>query len=96
MSLEVLVFLVAVAVAFDFMNGFYDAANSIATIVSTGAMSPQAAVVWAAPVVMGGSGRAWALGHGADPDAAQGVRGSTSKPIPRRLMPRSRAVPLGW
>ena len=48
MSLEVLVFLVAVALAFDFMNGFHDAANSIATIVSTGAVSPQAAVVWAA------------------------------------------------
>jgi inorganic phosphate transporter, PiT family len=48
MSLEVLVFLIAVALAFDFLNGFHDAANSIATIVSTGAMSPQAAVVWAA------------------------------------------------
>ena len=48
MSLEILVFLVVVALAFDFMNGFHDAANSIATIVSTGAMSPQAAVVWAA------------------------------------------------
>jgi inorganic phosphate transporter, PiT family len=48
MGLEILVFLVVVALAFDFMNGFHDAANSIATIVSTGAMSPQAAVVWAA------------------------------------------------
>jgi inorganic phosphate transporter, PiT family len=48
MSLEILVFLVVVALAFDFLNGFHDAANSIATIVSTGAMSPQAAVVWAA------------------------------------------------
>ena len=48
MSLEILVFLVVVALAFDFMNGFHDAANSIATIVSTGAMSPQAAVIWAA------------------------------------------------
>jgi PiT family inorganic phosphate transporter len=48
MSFEVLLFLIVVALAFDFMNGFHDAANSIATIVSTGAMSPQAAVVWAA------------------------------------------------
>jgi inorganic phosphate transporter, PiT family len=48
MGLEVLVFLVVIALAFDFMNGFHDAANSIATIVSTGAMSPQAAVIWAA------------------------------------------------
>ncbi len=42
------VFLVAIALAFDFMNGFHDAANSIATIVSTGAMRPPHAVVWAA------------------------------------------------
>jgi PiT family inorganic phosphate transporter len=45
---EVFVFLVVLALAFDFMNGFHDAANSIATIVSTGAMSPQWAIVWAA------------------------------------------------
>ena len=48
MSFEVLVFLVVLALAFDFMNGFHDAANSIATIVSTGAMKPQWAIVWAA------------------------------------------------
>ena len=47
-SMEVLVLLIAAALLFDFMNGFHDAANSIATIVSTGAMSPQAAIVWAA------------------------------------------------
>jgi PiT family inorganic phosphate transporter len=48
MSLEALVFLIAVALAFDFMNGFHDAANSIATIVSTGALRPHWAIVWAA------------------------------------------------
>jgi PiT family inorganic phosphate transporter len=48
MSLEVIVFLVVLALAFDFMNGFHDAANSIATIVSTGAMRPHHAVLWAA------------------------------------------------
>jgi len=48
MSIEILVFLVLVALAFDFMNGFHDSANSIATIVSTGALSPQNAVIWAA------------------------------------------------
>jgi inorganic phosphate transporter, PiT family len=37
-----------VALAFDFINGFHDAANSIATIVSTRVLSPSAAVVWAA------------------------------------------------
>jgi PiT family inorganic phosphate transporter len=40
--------LVAVALAFDFMNGFHDSANSIALMVSTRLMTPQAAVVWAA------------------------------------------------
>jgi PiT family inorganic phosphate transporter len=47
-SLTVLVFLVILALAFDFMNGFHDAANSIATIVSTGVLKPYQAVVWAA------------------------------------------------
>ena len=40
--------LVAVALAFDFMNGFHDAANSIALMVSTRLLTPQAAVAWAA------------------------------------------------
>ena len=48
MGFEMVVFLVTVALAFDFMNGFHDAANSIATIVSTGAMRPPHAVAWAA------------------------------------------------
>lgn len=47
-SFEMIVFLVAVALIFDFMNGFHDAANSIATIVSTGVLKPQYAVMWAA------------------------------------------------
>jgi PiT family inorganic phosphate transporter len=46
--LYTLVFLVALALAFDFMNGFHDAANSIATVVSTGVLKPYQAVVWAA------------------------------------------------
>lgn len=40
--------LVLLAVAFDFMNGFHDAANSIATVVSTGVLKPQQAVLFAA------------------------------------------------
>jgi len=48
MSHEVLVFLIVVALAFDFMNGFHDAANAIATIVSTRVLRPQWAVAWAA------------------------------------------------
>src|ERR1041385_673960 len=39
---------VALALAFDFINGFHDAANSIATIVSTRVLRPQYAVAWAA------------------------------------------------
>ena len=48
MSLTVIVVLVLLALAFDFMNGFHDAANSIATIVSTRVLKPHQAVVWAA------------------------------------------------
>ena len=44
----VVVLLVTLAVAFDFMNGFHDAANSIATVVSTGVLRPLYAVAWAA------------------------------------------------
>ena len=44
----VIVLLVALALAFDFMNGFHDAANAIATIVSTGVLKPGQAVIWAA------------------------------------------------
>ena len=44
----VVVMLVVLALLFDFMNGFHDAANSIATVVSTGVLKPQHAVVFAA------------------------------------------------
>ncbi len=47
-GLSTLVFLVALALALAFMNGFHDAANSIATVVSTGVLKPYQAVVWAA------------------------------------------------
>src|SRR5438132_2024571 len=40
--------IVVVALVFDFVNGFHDAANSIATVVSTRVLSPRWAVVWAA------------------------------------------------
>jgi inorganic phosphate transporter, PiT family len=43
-----LVLLVLLALAFDFMNGFHDAANSIATVVSTNVLKPWQAVLWAA------------------------------------------------
>jgi len=47
-SMGVVVTLVIVALLFDFMNGFHDAANSIATIVSTRVLKPHQAVIWAA------------------------------------------------
>jgi len=54
-----LVMLVLLALAFDFMNGFHDAANSIATIVSTGVLKPWQAVLWAAAFNV----LAWAVFH---------------------------------
>ena len=47
-ALWVVILLVALALAFDFMNGFHDAANSIATVVSTGVLKPAQAVLFAA------------------------------------------------
>lgn len=46
--MELVVFLIIVALVFDFINGFHDAANSIATVVSTRVLSPFQAVIWAA------------------------------------------------
>jgi PiT family inorganic phosphate transporter len=48
LAFPVLVTLIAVALIFDFLNGLHDAANSIATIVSTRVLRPQYAVAWAA------------------------------------------------
>src|SRR6185312_9913518 len=48
LSLPGLIGLIAVALAFDFLNGLHDAANSIATIVSTRVLRPRYAVAWAA------------------------------------------------
>src|ERR1700704_4339218 len=47
-ALPFLVGVVLVALAFDFLNGLHDAANSIATVVSTRVLRPQYAVIWAA------------------------------------------------
>ena len=48
LALPLLAGLVLIALAFDFINGLHDAANSIATVVSTRVLSPQKAVLWAA------------------------------------------------
>jgi len=47
-GMVLLVITVLTALIFDFLNGFHDAANSIATVVSTRVLSPRLAVVWAA------------------------------------------------
>jgi len=47
-GLPTLVILIGLALTFDFLNGFHDAANSIATVVSTGVLRPHQAVAWAA------------------------------------------------
>ena len=60
--LNLALLIIAIALVFDFINGFHDAANSIATVVSTRVLSPVAAVAWAAffnfvaaaPVLFGG------------------------------------------
>lgn len=46
--LEFVIFIIIVALIFDFINGFHDSANSIATVVSTRVLKPRQAVVWAA------------------------------------------------
>ena len=48
LGLPILIALIAVALVFDFLNGLHDAANSIATVVSTRVLPPQYAVAWAA------------------------------------------------
>ena len=47
-TLIAIIFLTGLALFFDFLNGFHDAANSIATIVATRVLSPRYAVIWAA------------------------------------------------
>ena len=48
LNLLAVIGLVLVALIFDYINGFHDAANSIATVVSTRVLSPGKAVIWAA------------------------------------------------
>src|SRR4051812_17132833 len=48
LALPLLILLIATALVFDFLNGLHDAANSIATVVSTRVLRPQVAVFWAA------------------------------------------------
>src|SRR5580693_6410513 len=68
-SLILVAIVVLVALSFDFINGFHDAANSIATIVATRVLTPQQAVIWAAAfnfiaVFVVGTGVAKTVGSG--------------------------------
>ena len=47
-SIALVAFIILMALAFDYINGFHDAANSIATVVSTRVLTPMQAVAWAA------------------------------------------------
>src|SRR5688500_8243239 len=47
-SFGLVIFIIIAALVFDYVNGFHDAANSIATVVATRVLSPGLAVVWAA------------------------------------------------
>jgi PiT family inorganic phosphate transporter len=69
LSLLFIIFIILIALAFDFTNGMHDAANSIATIVSTRVLSPRLAVVWAAffnfvAFLIFGTGVATTIGKG--------------------------------
>ena len=48
LTMPLIVLIIALALVFDYINGFHDAANSIATIVSTKVLTPFQAVIWAA------------------------------------------------
>src|SRR5574337_555388 len=48
LSIHLVILIIAIALVFDYLNGFHDAANSIATIVATRVLTPFQAVVWAA------------------------------------------------
>jgi hypothetical protein len=55
--MTLLIVIIALALIFDYINGFHDAANSIATIVSTKVLTPFQAVVWAAEAALSNSSR---------------------------------------
>ena len=68
-SLLFTIFLITIALVFDFINGFHDSANSIATVVSTRVLSPRYAVLWAASfnfvaIFLGGAHVATTVGTG--------------------------------
>src|SRR5437660_1661830 len=63
-TLALVVLIIVIALVFDFINGFHDAANSVATIVATQVLSPAQAVIWAAFFNFVAAFTALALGTG--------------------------------
>src|SRR5262245_66169504 len=63
-TLALVILIIAIALVFDFINGFHDAANSVATIVATQEPSPAQAVIWAAIFNFAAAFSALALGTG--------------------------------
>lgn len=51
-GLIIIIVIILIALFFDFTNGFHDAANSIATVVSTRVLTPRQAVIWAAFLIL--------------------------------------------
>ncbi len=78
-SLLLTVLIILIALGFDFINGFHDSANSIATVVSTRVLSPRYAVMWAAgfnfsAILLGGAHVAMTVGTGIiDPNVVENV-----------------------
>jgi inorganic phosphate transporter, PiT family len=69
LSLLLIIFIILIALAFDFTNGMHDAANSISTIVSTRVLTPKQAIVWASffnfiAFLIFGTGVAKTIGNG--------------------------------
>jgi inorganic phosphate transporter, PiT family len=63
-TLALVILIIAIALVFDYINGFHDAANSVATVVATQVLSPGQAVIWAAifNFVAAFSALAWGTG----------------------------------
>ena len=91
-------FIIVVALAFDYINGFHDAANSIATIVSTRVLTPMQAVAWAAFFNFVAAFGLWPGGRG-EPDEPHSFacpqRSESAVPCRARLRALHHSTPIG-
>src|SRR4051812_25545971 len=72
-TLSLVVLIIAIALVFDFINGFHDAANSVATVVATQVLSPAQAVIWAATFNFIAAFSALAVGTGVADTVGKGM-----------------------